>query len=92
MPSELVGIFILLVGMARAVALVINGRSVLYGPRVRGWSGGRCSDVGPVRAGARNAVRHGAIPPPGIPFCFSFTLAELYSAYRAAGDARDRST
>ena len=94
MPSELVGIFMLLVGMSRAIARVINGRSPLYGPRVRA--------VGAVAGAVMWAqfalalampfvMNERAIPSPGIPFWFSFTLAELYSAYRAAGDARDRS-
>lgn len=93
LPTELVGVFLLLVGAARLGALFVNGRSMLLGPRVRAIG----SLAGAVMWGQfclalimPFATSERAIPSPGIPFWFLFTLSEIYSAYRAAGDVRDR--
>jgi hypothetical protein len=94
LPSGFVGVFLLFVGVARLVALFINGRSLEYGPRVRAvgalagavmWAQFALALLMPF------VTNEKAIPSPGIPFWFMFTFAELYSAYRAAGDVRERS-
>lgn len=94
MPSGAVGIFLFCVGVARLAALFVNGRSMMYGPRVRAvgalagavmWAQFALALLMPF------VMSEKAIPSPGIPFWFLFTFAELYSAYRAAGDVRDRS-
>lgn len=95
MPSRFVGVFLLLVGAARLTALFINGRSMMYGPRIRAvgalagavmWAQFSLALLMPF------VMSEKAIPSPGIPFWFSFTFAEIYSAYRAASDVRNRST
>src|SRR5438105_2826096 len=35
MPSKIIGVFLLLFGLARIAALLANGRSRVYGPRAR---------------------------------------------------------
>ena len=92
MPTSLIGLFLLVFGLARFAALVVNGRSHVYGPRVRA--------IGALAGAVLWAQFEIALiasftvkrpPSPGIPVWFNFTLAELYSAYRAASDDRSRS-
>jgi hypothetical protein len=94
LPGNFVGIFMLFIGVARIAALFANGRSMVHGPRVRAvgalagavmWAQMDLALAMPFISNERD------IPSPGIPFWFMFTLAELYSAYRAAADVRDRS-
>lgn len=93
MPSKYIGGFLLLFGMARFAALIANGRSLVHGPRVRalGALAGAVLWAQFELALLADLTIEGKTPSPGIPFWFVFTLAELYSAYRAASDARDRS-
>lgn len=92
MPSSFIGVFLFVFGVARMGALIANGRSTVYGPRVRA--------LGALAGAVMWAQFDLALiasysikgpPSPGIPFWFTFTLAELYSAYRAASDDRSRS-
>jgi len=92
MPAAFIAWFLLIFGMLRCAALIANGRSKIYGPRARA--------IGALAGAAMWAQFDLALlasftvkgpPSPGIPFWFTFTLAELYSAYRAASDVRSRS-
>lgn len=93
MPTQFISIFLLIFGFARVAALIVNGRSYVHGPRVRA--------IGALAGAVLWAQFDLALiasftvkspPSPDIPFWFTFTFAELYSAYRAAGDVRSRST
>jgi hypothetical protein len=93
MPASGIGALLLLFGMARCAALITNGRSHVHGPRIRA--------IGALAGAVMWAQFDLALiasftvkgpPSPGIPFWFTFTFAELYSAYRAASDVRRRST
>ncbi len=93
MPTSLIGAFLLVFGVARFAALVANGRSLVYGPRVRALG----ALAGAVLWAQFDLALIAAFtvsrpPSPGIPFWLVFTLAELYSAYRAASDDRSRSS
>jgi hypothetical protein len=92
MPTSFIGVFLLVFGAARCGALIANGRSAVYGPRVRALG----AIAGAVLWAQFELALLAAFtvkgpPSPGIPFWFTFTLAELYSAYRAASDDRSRS-
>ncbi len=92
LPGAFIGVFLLLFGLARFAALIANGRSTVYGPRVRAL----CALAGAVLWAQFELALLASFtvkgpPSPGIPFWFTFTLAELYSAYRAASDDRSRS-
>lgn len=93
MPAQFISIFLFIFGFARVAALIVNGRSYVHGPRVRA--------IGALAGAVLWAQFDLALiasftvkgpPSPDIPFWFTFTLAELYSAYRAAGDVRSRSS
>jgi hypothetical protein len=92
LPTSLIGIFLLTFGLVRCAALVANGRSLVHGPRIRA--------IGALAGAVMWAQFDLALiasftvkgpPSPGIPFWFTFTFAEIYSAYRAASDVRSRS-
>lgn len=92
LPSSFIGVFLLLFGIARFGALVANGRSLVYGPFVRAFgalAGALLWAQFELAMFADFSVK--GPPSPGIAFFFPFTLAELYSAYRAASDVRIRS-
>lgn len=93
MPSSLIGVFFLLCGLARAVALIINGRSHVYGPRVRAWCclGGAVIWSQMLIALVMIVPENDWVPSPGIPLWLVLTFLELISAYLAATDVR-RST
>jgi hypothetical protein len=91
MPSSLISAFLLVFGLSRMGALIANGRSLVHGPRVRA--------IGALAGAVLWAQFDLALiasftakgpPSPGIPFWFTFTFAELYSAYRASSDVRSR--
>lgn len=93
MSAPFVGVFLMLTGTFRIIALIINGRSVVYGPRIRAW----CSLLGAV-IWAQMLIalliilpEKGWVPSPGIPFWLVLVFLELLSAYLAATDVR-RST
>jgi hypothetical protein len=91
-PGNL-GLFFLVVGVARGIALIINGRSHLYGPRVRaiGALGGAIIWAEMVWA-LLMLLTETNVPSPGIPIYLSLTVCEMISSYRAATDVRNRST
>lgn len=92
--TENVGLLFLVVAIARGVALIINGRSSVYGPRVRA--------MGALAGAVIWAQMDVALfilmfetnnpPSPGIPVYFALTVCELISSYRAATDVRIQST
>jgi hypothetical protein len=92
--SEHLGLLFFLVAIARGVALIINGRSDVYGPRVRAIG----AMVGAVIWAQMLVALFGFLaetrspPSPGIPIYFALTVCELISCYRAATDVRIRST
>lgn len=90
MPASAVGAFFLLCGLVRASALVINGRSSIYGPRVRAWCcvGGAVIWSQMLIALIMIVPENGWIPSPGIPLWLVLTFLELISAYLAATDVR----
>lgn len=83
-----VGSFVL--GYARIVALVVNGRSWVYGPRVRAW----CSLLSAVIwlqiliSLAQFAVSDTGVPSLGLSNWAWLFFGELIVAYRAATDVR----
>jgi hypothetical protein len=90
MPSQIIGVFLLLFGLARIAALLANGRSRVYGPRARAIGALAAAVLwGQFELALIGDLAFDKPPSPGIPFWFVFILAELYSAYRAASDIRD---
>lgn len=92
LPTSFIGVFLLIVGVARCGALIANGRSAKYGPLTRSLgalSGAVMWAQFDLALIAAYTVK--GPPSPGIPFWFAFTIAELYSARRAAADVRHRS-
>ena len=88
LPGQLIAWFMVAFGLARIAALIANGRSTFYGPRVR--------SIGAI-AGAVLWMQftysliinfEDSRPSLGVTFWSVFVLAELYSAYRAETDAR----
>lgn len=92
--TENVGLLFFVVAIARGAALIINGRSSVYGPRVRAVG----ALAGAVIWAQMNValfilmVETNKPPSPGIPVYFALTVCELISSYRAATDVRSRST
>jgi hypothetical protein len=84
--------FYLLVGGFRAVALYLNGNWPVWGPQVRalGALAGAVVWLQMDIALAQLAPAVGTPPSPGIPVYTALFIAELYSTYRAAADARLR--
>lgn len=90
-PSVLAIVF-LLTSYLRAVALILNGRSYYYGPYLRAlgalvgavlWSMMTISMIRIV------LDKDYLSQPVSIPVYVVMALAELFTAYRAAGDVRD---
>lgn len=90
MPSSAIGVFFLLCGIARTIALVINGRSSVYGPRIRAWGclGGALIWSQMLIALVMIMPENDWVPSPGIPLWLVLTFLELISAYLAATDVR----
>lgn len=95
MPASAIAWFLFTFGIARVGALVANGRSTFYGPRVRAvgavagallWLQFAYSLIENMDSDVLGAL---GAPALGIPFWIMFALAELYSAYRAETDARE---
>lgn len=90
-PPGFVGVLMFFAGLMRIIALVINGRSHIYGPIARAfgamigalmWAQFTLALIMPF------AMNETKIPSPGIPFWFSFMWAEIYVCYRATFDVR----
>lgn len=88
---KFIGAILLIGGSVRIVALILNGVSLSLGPRLRSV----CAIVGAMlwiqfgTALVKLSIDQG-FASPGIPFWYTFTLAELYVTYRAALDVRLR--
>jgi hypothetical protein len=90
--TENVGLLFFCVAIARGAALIVNGRSDVYGPRVRAVAAMLGAVIWAqmlvalfVFFAATNNP-----PSPGIPIYFVLTACELISCYRAATDVRNR--
>lgn len=88
------GCLFFIIAIARGVALIINGRSAVYGPRVRavGAMAGAVIWAQMLVALFILIAETQSPPSPGIPIYFALTVCELISCYRAATDVRIRST
>jgi hypothetical protein len=90
--EEHIGLFFLTVALARGAALVINGRSSVYGPRVRALGALAGAIIWAQMDLALFALlQEAVVPSPGIPIYLSLTVCEMISCYRAATDVRIRS-
>jgi hypothetical protein len=90
--SDYLTAFYLFVGCFRAAALWLNGNWPRWGPQVRALGAllGAVVWLQMDIALAQLAPAVGIPPSPGIPVYSALFLAELYSTYRAASDARLR--
>lgn len=85
-----IGLSCVVLGYARVCALIINGRSWVYGPRVRAW----CSLFSAVIwlqiliSLAQFAISDTGVPSIGLSNWALLFLGELIVAYRAATDVR----
>ena len=92
LPSSIIGILFLICGIASIVALLVNGASMMVGPRVRSWAAlARASlwlqfGISTLQAGIEQGY-----PYTVQPFWFTFALAEVWVAYRAVLDVRHSS-
>lgn len=86
----LVGVIFFVVGVASVAALIVNGRSMSIGPRVRAccaiWRAGLWSEF--ALSMAHVSVVEGHLSPMVI-FFSVFTASEFYVVYRAVLDVRD---
>jgi hypothetical protein len=90
-----VALFYLLVSCGRITALVINGRSLVYGPQARALgalAGALIWGLMDLALFKLHFERANAIPSPGIPIYLALTLGELFTAYRAMTDVSRRSS
>lgn len=88
---ELLGLLCFLVGLSRLVALIVNGRSWIYGPRVRAWAA-LFSGIVWLQLWislAQYALSDTGIPSIGLSNWLLLFLAELIVTYRAATDVRN---
>lgn len=89
LPSSLIGISFLICGIACITALLVNGASMVIGPRVRSWAAMARAilwlqfGISTLQAGFDQGY-----PYTVQPFWFTFALAEVWVAYRAVLDVR----
>lgn len=89
-PARLIGVVLLIVSVSCVVALLVNGASMVIGPRVRSWAALARSvlwiqfGISTIEAGIAQGY-----PYTVTPFWFTFALAEIYVAYRAVLDVRN---
>lgn len=91
MSSEFVGLFMLIIGVIRCIALCLNGHALgkyRVGPFIRSSAAILCASMWVQFSLAllRLSILQD-FPSPGIPFWSMFVLAELYVAYKAVLDA-----
>lgn len=88
--AENMGVFFLLFGMVRILALIANGNWPKYGPRMRAAGGGFAAFMWLQMFVALIVLvpHNNGIPSPGIPVYFALFIGELISAYRVISDAR----
>lgn len=93
--QEAVGVLLFVAGWFRIWALIANGQSLVIGPWLRAI-GALCGAVCWFQFGTALIVLsvQQNFPSPGIPFWYTFVLAELWVTYRAVLDVRtpERST
>lgn len=88
-PSRLIGLSLLICGVACIAALIANGASMTIGPRVRSWTALARAvlmlqfGISTLQAGIEQGYLYTVTP-----FWFTFALAELWVAYRAVLDVR----
>jgi hypothetical protein len=86
-PPWLLAFFYLAFSIVRGWALALNGRSYVYGPRMRSYGAlGACI----IWSWMLTALIYNGneMPSPGIPVYFALACCELYTSYRAASDVR----
>jgi hypothetical protein len=85
--SVFLGVF----GVMRVTALVANGSWPDHGPRLRAMGAGSAAFIWAQMgmALAQSVAERGTLSP-GVPIYLVLTLGEIFSAYRAMGDARLR--
>ena len=89
MPSNLIAVSFLICGIACITALLVNGASLEIGPRVRSWMAlSRAVLFFQFGLSTLQAGFEQGYPYTVTPFWFSFSLAELWIAYRAVLDVR----
>lgn len=90
--TQNVGFLFFFVAIARGVALIVNGRSDVYGPRVRALGAMAGAVIWSQMLVALFVLMSevSSPPSPGIPVYFALTICELISCYRAATDVRFR--
>jgi hypothetical protein len=88
--SDHLGLFFLIFGAIRMMALVANGGWPKYGPWMRATGAGVAAMLwGQLCVSLMLLFPfNNGIPSPGIPVYFALTIGELISAYRAIYDAR----
>jgi hypothetical protein len=90
--AQAVGTLMLMAAVASFIALVVNGRSDMVGPKVRAWTAlfrgivWMQMDIALLLIIGENK----GTPSPGIPIYFFLTVGEFYAAWRAATDVRTR--
>jgi hypothetical protein len=89
-PAAMLALFFISCSLARMAALIVNGRSWVYGPRVRAYGALGAAIIWSWMLTALFTLLadNRAIPSPGIPIFLSLVLGELYTSYRAAKDVR----
>jgi hypothetical protein len=92
--TENVGLLFFAVSLSRGIALIVNGRSDVYGPRVRALGALAGAVIWAQMLVALFVLMEEmkSPPSPGIPVYFALTMCELISCYRAATDVRIRGT
>lgn len=87
----LLALLYLLIGIARFIALIANGRWPVWGPRARG-AGAIVGAVVWLSMSVALIRYHipGAPPSPGIPMYFTLFMGELAATWMAASDDRSR--
>jgi hypothetical protein len=89
LPAYLIGVSFLICGVTSIVALLVNGASMVIGPRVRAWAAVARAllmlqfGISTLQAGIEQGY-----PYTVQPYWFTFALAELWVAYRAVLDVR----
>jgi hypothetical protein len=87
LPAGFLPLFYLSFAVVRGWALALNGRSYVYGPRMRSYGAlGACI----IWSWMMTALIYNGneVPSPGIPVYFALACCELYTIYRAASDVR----
>lgn len=88
-PAPIIGVILMIAGVGCIVALLVNGASMVIGPRVRSWAAMIRAMlwfqffISTLQAGIEQGY-----PYTVTPFWLTFALAEVWVAYRAVLDVR----